>query len=329
MHIDLLGVSTVHGNASLVKTTSNALSVLKAIGKSHVPVHPGSRKPFCRDAKHAPDIHGDSGLDGTGLLPQPDRRPLSYCNAIADMKDALMRCPPQTAWLVATGALTNIALLFAVFPEVAAHIRGLSIMGGAIGGGYTNVYMGPAFKDHSGRTQARIGNMTPYAEFNIWCDPEAAQSIFRNAELASKTSLITLDLTHQVCANQEVREMLRYSRTRQVQPTRMRQMFYELLVFFAETYEDVFGLSEGPPLHDPLAVAVLLDSITNDPDRLFEDSESERWHVDVVTEGDQAGRTVLTPQEHGVFIPRSVNVNRFWDLVEDCMAKADDAVGLV
>lgn len=70
---------------------------------------------------HAPDIHGESGLDGTGLLPQPIRRPLTHCNAIKDMRDALMACPPGTAWLVATGTLTNIALMFAVFPEVSLH----------------------------------------------------------------------------------------------------------------------------------------------------------------------------------------------------------------
>lgn len=56
--LDLIGVSTVYGNASLDRTTKNALSVLEAIGKSETCVHPGASKPFCREAKHAPDIHG-------------------------------------------------------------------------------------------------------------------------------------------------------------------------------------------------------------------------------------------------------------------------------
>lgn len=114
----MLGVSTVYGNAPLSSTTKNALSVLQAIGKSNVPVFPGKQNPFSRPVKHAPDIHGESGLDGTDLLPKPDRLPLPHCNAIKEMRDALLATPKNTAWLVATGTLTNAGLLFSVFPEV-------------------------------------------------------------------------------------------------------------------------------------------------------------------------------------------------------------------
>lgn len=56
--LNLLGISTVHGNASLENTTANATRVLEAIGRSDIAVYPGSRKPFCRAVVHAPDIHG-------------------------------------------------------------------------------------------------------------------------------------------------------------------------------------------------------------------------------------------------------------------------------
>ena len=58
--LDLIGVSTIYGNASLDRTTKNALSVLEAIGKSEICVYPGASQPFCREAKHAPDIHGQA-----------------------------------------------------------------------------------------------------------------------------------------------------------------------------------------------------------------------------------------------------------------------------
>lgn len=119
----MIGVSTVYGNAPLSATTKNALSILKAIGKTQIPVHPGKQNPFSRPVKHAPEVHGESGLDGTDLLPEPDRLPLTHCNAIKDMRDTLMACEPNTAWLVATGTLTNIALVFAVFPEVRSPIQ--------------------------------------------------------------------------------------------------------------------------------------------------------------------------------------------------------------
>jgi uridine nucleosidase len=79
------------------------------------------------------------------------------------MRDALLAQPKGTPWVVATGTLTNVALLFATFPEVAEHIQGLSLMGGAIGGGFTDAPMSrlPGEK-------ARIGNVTLWAEFNLY-----------------------------------------------------------------------------------------------------------------------------------------------------------------
>jgi uridine nucleosidase len=56
--VRLLGISTGYGNASLDQTTSNALSVLDAIGRPDIPVFPGASKPFCREAHYAPEIHG-------------------------------------------------------------------------------------------------------------------------------------------------------------------------------------------------------------------------------------------------------------------------------
>lgn len=198
-------------------------------------------------------------------------------------------------------------------------------MGGAVGGDFTHVYMGPSYIDKSGQQHDRIGNMTPFAEFNIWCDPEAAQAVFSEPELKQKTSLVTLDLTHQVLATKEVRDMLLHGRDNRAQPTRLRRMFYELLVFFAHAYEEVFGLSEGPPLHDPVAVAVLLDKLSGGAEVLFDDSKHERWHVDVETCGEQEGRTRTNSVKTGIFIPRTLDLNRFWHIIENCMAKADAA----
>jgi uridine nucleosidase len=79
------------------------------------------------------------------------------------MRDALMAQPKGVSWVVATGTLTNVALLFATFPEVAEHIQGLSLMGGAIGGGFTDAPMSRLAGERS-----RIGNVTPWAEFNIY-----------------------------------------------------------------------------------------------------------------------------------------------------------------
>lgn len=335
--LDLLGISTVYGNAPLEHTTRNTRAILKAIGREDVPVHPGASKPFCRGATFAPSIHGASGLDGTTCLPTPTSSWKPDVTAVDAMYRAIVQSPPESVWLVATGCLTNIALLFAVHPETAELIAGLSIMGGAIGGGFTDAPMGTVTGEGE-----RFGNHTACAEFNICLDPESAKAIFDNSVLQPKTTLITLDLTHQFLATERIRKAMLYgwgtaaSSTRtdlgtgQVSP--VRKLFHEILVFFAKTYADVFGLTEGPPTHDPLAVAAIFR-----PD-LFEDNKGERYRVDVVTdgvplpEGDGSsicGRTIATllpKDEAGVRIPRGLEKEALWRILEECLERAEAEV---
>ena len=281
-------------------------------------------------------IQGTSGLDGTDLLPPPTSPPITDINAVLAMRNALIAQPENTAWLVATGTMTNVAILFAMYPELASHIKGLSIMGGTIGGGFTNAPLG--YVKGEGE---RIGNITRWAEFNIYCDPEAAQSIFSNPVLSSKTTLIPLDVTHQVLADASVQQQLLQGSS-DTSPSAgfpppssmLRQMLHDLLMFFAHTYASVFGITIGPPLHDPIAVAALLSDELGEGKITFDDLEGERWLVSVVTEGlhserdeerGQLGRTIIEAVgkgEDGVRIPRGLDVKRFWDILERCVSVA-------
>jgi uridine nucleosidase len=107
---------------------------------------------------------GESGLDGVTLLPQPIEPAATDVGHLEAMYRALINTPPQTAWLVSTGTLTNIGLLFQQYSDLAGHIKGLSIMGGAVGGGFTNAPMGKVKGEGE-----RFGNWTAYAEFNVSC----------------------------------------------------------------------------------------------------------------------------------------------------------------
>ncbi|TDZ17792.1 Uridine nucleosidase [Colletotrichum orbiculare MAFF 240422] len=339
--IKLLGVSTVFGNAPLEKTTANASSILTAIGKHNdIPVYVGAAKPMARPPMQAAtDIHGESGLDGTDLLPQPLKPADRSVPAVDAIAAALSAQPANTAWLVATGSLTNVAQLFERHPHLVAHIRGLSIMGGAIGDGFTDIVMGVV------DGVPRVGNWTPWAEFNIIIDPEAAASVFHNKALAAKTTLVPLDLSHQVLATEEVRDLLLYGKGGEKTgrgKTTLRQMLVELLMFFAKTYSDVFGITAGPPLHDPLAVAAVLTGTRHEiPFHDFNAKKGncvkyhERFDLTVVTEGSledaqagkaQLGRTVarlLEPGSEGVRIPRGLDIALFWKVVEECTERAD------
>jgi uridine nucleosidase len=99
--------------------------------------------------------------------------------------------------------------------------------------------------------------------------------------------------------------------------------------FFAGTYAEVFSITEGPPLHDPLAVSAAID-----PD-IFDDKGGERFDVHIVTEGvhsvdqkevGELGRTKVTELlsgEAGCRIPRGVNLEKFWASIENCLKRAD------
>ncbi|CAG8981089.1 hypothetical protein HYALB_00013838 [Hymenoscyphus albidus] len=358
--INFLGITTVHGNSSLSHTTKNALSLVTAIGRPDIPIYAGAAKSLTRPAVHAPDIHGKSGLDGTSLLPVPTITPIED-DAIKAMAKALLATPPQSAWLIATGACTNVAQLFSAHPDVAPHLKGLSIMGGAIGDGFTSAPMGRV----TGAAKDRIGNWSEWAEFNILIDPEAADQIFTNPAINKKTILIPLDVTHLVLATKDVLELLSWGKEGKSEQTdekvkaktTLRTMLVELLTFFANRYAEHFRLTAGPPLHDPLAVAAIFDGIPGleIPFHDFVDRGTgleeglgsgvggkkrrrERYSVHVVTEGShedaqngaETGRTIvklLDEGEEGVKIPRGLDVGKFWAVLEDCLERADEVVG--
>jgi uridine nucleosidase len=100
-------------------------------------------------------------LDGVTLLPDPVQPAATDVDTLEAIYRALIATPPNTAWLVSTGTLTNIGLLFQKYDDLAGHIKGLSIMGGAVGGGFTDAPMGKTKLEG-----IRFGNWTPYAEFS-------------------------------------------------------------------------------------------------------------------------------------------------------------------
>ena len=207
-------------------------------------------------------------------------------------------------------------------------------MGGAVGGGFTDAPMGTVAGEGE-----RFGNVTPYAEFNVYCDPESARSLLDNSTLASKTTLITLDLTHRFLATQKVQNAMLHgyeSTADGSEPSLARKLFVEILTFFAKTYADVFSITAGPPLHDVLAVAATFAPM------LFDDNGGERYEVDVVTEGahgaspsvltpqSQCGRTNVTPvlpNELGVRIPRGVDADKVWRYIDRCLSLVETAEG--
>lgn len=144
-----------------------------------------------------------------------------------------------------------------------------------------------------------------------------------------------MDLTHQVLATKEVREDIRHATPRE--QSIIGELFHDLLIFFSQTYEEIYGFMAGPPLHDPVAVAVLLDGVGPGCIK-FEDGSGERWDVAIVTDGlhsedaskiGQLGRTIASDAgsgKGGVRIPRSIDMERFWSVIRRCLELADERV---
>jgi pyrimidine-specific ribonucleoside hydrolase len=167
--VDLRLVTTVHGNVDLAQTTENALRVLHLGGRSDVPVAVGARSSLVHpQPERAGHVHGAAGLGGVELPRSPaavDPRP-----AVVALADVLTSAP-EPVTVATIGPLTNLAALLAVYPEAAARIGRLVVMGGSA---------------------SRGGNVTAAAEFNVWADPEAAQAVLT---AGLPTVLVGLDVT--------------------------------------------------------------------------------------------------------------------------------------
>jgi purine nucleosidase/pyrimidine-specific ribonucleoside hydrolase len=213
--VELRGVTTVAGNQTLEKTTANAIRVLELAGRGGIPVAAGCPRPLVRDPRVAADVHGETGLDGPDL-PAAKGKPVDE-HAVDFLAERV-----EGTTLVATGPLTNVALLLARHPE--ARPERIVLMGGA----------------------SAEGNVTPAAEFNIWCDPEAAARVFASD---IDVTMIGLDVTHKALFTQAHIGRL---------AGRVGEMVTELLRFYDTFHRSVYNF-DGSPIHDALAVAHVLN----------------------------------------------------------------------
>jgi len=289
--LDLRGITTVHGNASQEQTTRNARQAVEFAGLTAIPIAAGMPRPLVRQPRYAPEVHGQTGLDGP-TLPLPTV-PLDGRHAVDFILD--LSHSVADLHLIPTGPLTNIATALARDPTLPARVKQISLMGGSL----------------------TFGNSTPAAEFNIWADAEAARTVFTSG---IPIKMVGLNVTRQVPATVERRAQIRALKTRTA------TIVADLLDFYSNQLATLFGLSGGS-MHDPLAVAALVD-----PDILT----FEPMHVAIELSGEYTyGMTLcdarhLRPDAGGTAIYRgeppnaevavAVNADRFWELFLDVLA---------
>ena len=152
--VEVVAVTVVAGNVALPQASRNARYTVELCGAS-VPVYEGASKPLARPPIDASFFHGQDGLGDQGY-PAPKAAPAKGYGP--DVIVERVRERPGLV-LVTLGPLTNVALALQKAPDIARKVSRCVVMGGAA---------------------CSVGNVTPAAEYNVWCDPEAARIVFRS-----------------------------------------------------------------------------------------------------------------------------------------------------
>jgi purine nucleosidase len=272
--LDLLAITTVAGNVALDRTTLNARRVLSAAGVLDVPVVAGCDRPLLREPVEAGEIHGESGL-GDLDWPTPDVGARS--GHAADLIASRVMAEPGEVTLIAIGPLTNLALALRREPGIAGAVREVVLMGGS----FTR------------------GNVTPAAEFNVYVDPEAAEIVFG---AGWPVTMVGLDLTHQATAGPDVVDRIAAI------GTPLAGTVVRMLRFLGQTVAE----KAGPPMHDPCAVARVIDpALVGCRDAFVAVETQGRW-TRGMTVVDFAGSLGHRPNTS---VATALDVPAFWDLL--------------
>ena len=279
--VQVEAITIVAGNVAVEQGARNALYTVELCGLE-VPVYKGLARPLLRPHVDARFFHGTDGL-GDLNLPAPRQQPQAQ-HAVPAIVDAI-RAAPGEITLVTLGPLSNIAAALLQAPDIAQQVKEAYVMGGA-----ANV----------------VGNITPAAEYNIWCDPEAAKIVFHSGmpitmigwELALGPALLS-----------------------EADVQRMRALRTPYADFALDTNRQALqaccqwlGLA-GMTLCDPVAMAVALDR------RVC--TQAERKYVDVETTSELTrGETVVDRfgvlrQEPNLEVCLAIDAARFKEMLLD------------
>lgn len=281
--IDLMGITTVCGNSPIDNTTKNALRVLEFVDRTDIPVAKGCYKPLTRKLEIG-KADGESGLDGSSYLPEPKTN-IHAKHAVDFMAD-IIRKSDEPITIIPTGPLTNIAFFIMKYPELVSKIKKVVLMGGVF--------------------YRRNKYITP-TEFNIYCDPEAA-NIVVNSDI--DITMVGLDVTMQVLVEEE-----QFAEFRKINND-VGELVMDWLKFYEKLHRETMGV--GGALHDPLALAVLIDPTLIKTNEVYIDIETKGKYTLGATVVDFWGERNKAPN---VNIAEEVEVSSFFKLLYSLLKK--------
>ncbi|MEZ9654825.1 nucleoside hydrolase [Vibrio splendidus] len=251
--IELMGITTVYGNATIDNGTQNALYLKQKFDMKAL-VAKGSDKPLLRDPVGATVVvHGETGfgdVTAPSLLDSEAIKKPAYQFIIDSV-----RAEPREITLVAVGPLTNLALALEAAPDIVDLVKEVVVMGGAFG------------------ENGHRGNVTPFAEANIHDDPHAADKVFT---ASWPVVIIGLDVTEESFFTSQYLDELRDD------AGEVGQFIWDISRYYLKFYSDKVGM-DGCHVHDPSAIAYVIQP------SLF---TSRSGPVRVVTDGPAEGMTI-------------------------------------
>lgn len=223
--VKLEGITVTHGNTSQEKCLANALRLVELAGIQNVPVFAGTTEPLVKSLTVAEETHGDGGL-GYAVLPAPKVKPTSI--PAYEFIASTVNDNPGKITLLCVGPMTNLALALLKYPEIAPKIKRIISMGGSI---------------------HYPGNVTPQAEYNVFCDPEAFEITLR---AGVDFTLVPLDVTYQCILTTEHLSQLSDCKDS------VRTFIVDSTRFYMEFHAKHQAIM-GCAINDPLAAALLID----------------------------------------------------------------------
>jgi inosine-uridine nucleoside N-ribohydrolase len=224
---EIVGITTVFGNASLEQGTKNALRVVELSGKN-IPVYKGAETPLSVPLRPPPDfVHGKDGLGDTH---QPEPTLSAQQKSAAQFLVDMAKQYPRQITLLAVGRLTNLAEAMRLDPNFIRNVKEVVLMGGTL---------------HT------PGNVTPVAEANIYGDPHAADIVLT---APWKVTMIGLDVTQKVKLSDDILLRIK-NKNPQYGP-----FLFSITRFYMNFHKNVEKVKGGFYVHDPSAVVYLIDS---------------------------------------------------------------------
>lgn len=270
--LDIQGICTVAGNCDLDNATKNAFKTLDLINKNDIPVYKGMEKSLKVENEDAKDVHGNNGIGDISY--EPINREPEKLHAV-DYLIKMVNENPDEITIIAIGPLTNIACAIKKDPSFSKNVKSLIIMGGS----------------------TDKGNITPYAEFNFYKDPDAAKIVF-DTEF-NEIVMMGLNVTTKLPLNENLENILQNSNN-----------YLAKFLFLITRKGAEFDRSknhDGLILNDPLTIAYLIDPTI---------VELKEAKISIETTGEQIGKSnVSFTEKPNCKIGYNVNTEKFYSLI--------------